>query len=104
MDDFFPVLLRCYIVINGDGSATSSVFLRDVRYFHRFGEVYMLRDEEVREASAAVLQAAVTRQRPVSASVHEEALHDQRFYTSPDVVWETLSPSSTSVESIALDV
>jgi hypothetical protein len=45
------VLLRSYIVLNDD-----RVYLRDVRYFHRFGDMQVLRDEETREASHAQLQ------------------------------------------------
>ena len=45
------VLLRCYVVVSQD-----SVYMRDVRYFHRFGDMYVLRDEEIREATVAQLE------------------------------------------------
>ena len=51
------ILLRTYILLNDD-----RVCLRDVRYFHRFGDLVILRDEEVREATYAQLQVRVPAQ------------------------------------------
>ena len=45
------VLLRAYVVLDQEG-----VQMRDVRYFHRFDQAKVLRDEEVREASTAQLE------------------------------------------------
>lgn len=57
MQCFFLVLLRCYI-ITGAG-----VFMRDVRFYHRFGDKHVLRDEEVREASMQQLEQVRTESR-----------------------------------------
>ena len=52
----------------------------------------------------AVQQAAVASLRPVSASIADSAMHDPRFYTNPEQVWEALPPSSALTECIALEV
>ena len=49
-------------------------------------------------------QSAVARLRPVSASVEDRAMHDPRFYTNPEQVWEALAPSKAETECIALEV
>uniref|UniRef100_A0A6U4NIQ6 TIP41-like protein n=1 Tax=Hemiselmis andersenii TaxID=464988 RepID=A0A6U4NIQ6_HEMAN len=96
MEDFFLVLLRCFICTD------QGVFLRDVRWFHRFGDKFVLQDEEVRQAPLAELERAVAQQRPVSASVTEEARHHASYFTNPEQVWEALPPKLISNNLIAI--
>jgi len=81
------VLVRSFHILDQD-----RVSLHDVGYFHRFGDMCVMRDEEVREASVGALRAAVGRLRPTSASVHENAMHDPRFYTNPEQVLRCSRP------------
>ncbi|KAJ1478904.1 TIP41-like family-domain-containing protein [Baffinella frigidus] len=99
MDDCFLVLLRYFIV-----KPNSGVHMRDVRYFHKFGTGNVLRDHEVREASIPELEDAVSKLRPVTASMDEKATHDHRYFTNPEQVWEALTPTRTLNESFSLSV
>lgn len=50
METFFLVLLRCYVV------TPQGVLMRDVRWFHRFGDKFLLQDVEQRQASLGELE------------------------------------------------
>ena len=64
------VLLRCYVVVSQD-----SVYMRDVRYFHRFGDMYVLRDEEIREATVAQLEVFMPTHTHTHSLTHSNNCH-----------------------------
>jgi len=98
MADFFLILLRCFIV------TSEGVLMRDLRWFHRFGDKFMIQDEEIRQASLPELEKAVAQQRPVSASVTEQAIHNSKYFSQPDQVWEALQPRLASNNLIAISL
>lgn len=99
MEDCFLLLYRQYLRING-----KQVQLKDTRWFHSFGDSFILMDTEIRRASVEELASRSEAHRPFSASIDDKAKRDERFYLLPDQVYDILDPIRTerNIMSISL--
>lgn len=84
MPECFLIMLRMFVRID-----TKCVRLWQWRFYHEFGSPYIITDFEAREDTMAAL---VAKSRPVSASMHPEAVKDERFAAKADNVYESLLP------------
>lgn len=87
MDHGYLILCRLYTRRDD-----VSVQLIDSRYYHEFGQPYILRDFETRDATMEDLKKAAIVGRPFTPSLSPESRVDLRLLTSPDYVYDVLYP------------